>query len=229
VFDAEELLGLRIFLREASDEQRPQGKSGGVGNCVACHPAPFFTDFSFHDTGVTQTEYDGAHGGGAFAALAIPSRSERAADPAAFLPATPKHPLGTGRFRAAADAGNPELTDLGAWNILFNSDFPKSQGPLRKAIVRANGAKLAKDALLDAAIARFKTPGLRDLGHSNPYMHNGAFDTLEDVVAFYRQVSAQQLVGSLRNGDPRLAGIDLSPDDVAPLAAFLRSLNEDYE
>ena len=39
--------------------------------------------------------------------------------------------------------------------------------------------------LLDLAIARFKTPGLRDLGHSNPYMHNGQFDTLENAVGFY--------------------------------------------
>ena len=34
----------------------------------------------------------------------------------------------------------------------------------------------ADSVLLDEAIARFKTPGLRDLGHSAPYMHNGQFD-----------------------------------------------------
>jgi len=228
VFNAEELEGLRVFLREPDDAQQPQS-TGGVGNCVACHPAPFFTDFSFHNTGVSQVEYDGVHGAGAFAALAIPSQSERAADPAAFLPANAKTPDGTGRFRAAAAAGNPALTDLGAWNILFNADFPKSQGPLKKAIVRANGAKLGKDALLDAAVARFKTPGLRDLGHSNPYMHNGAFDTLEQAVGFYVGVSAQQRAGTLRNGDRALAAIELSPADVQALAAFLRSLNEDYQ
>ena len=228
VFDAEELLGLRIFLREAA-EQKPEGQAGGVGNCIACHPAPFFTDFLFHNTGITQDEYDSVHGGSAFAALVIPSRSERAADPEAFLPPTAKHPDGTGRFRAAADAGNPELTDLGAWNILFNSDFPKAQGPLKRAIKRASATKLSKDALLDAAIGRFKTPGLRDLGHSNPYMHNGSRDQIEDAVGFYLQSSAQQRAGTLRNGDPALADIDLSPADIAPLAAFLRSLNEDYE
>ena len=230
VFDADELEGLRIFLREPDDEaQEPASASGGVGNCVACHPAPFFTDFVFHNTGVTQAEYDGVHGSGAFAALAIPSRSARAAAPAAFLPATAKTPDGTGRFRAAADAANPELTDLGAWNVLFNQDFPNAQGPLRKAILRASGAKLDKDALLDAAIARFKTPGLRDLGHSDPYMHDGAFDTLEDAVAFYLGASAQQRAGALRNGDPELAEIQLSGADVQALAAFLRSLNEDYD
>ena len=37
-------------------------------------------------------------------------------------------------------------------------------------------------ALLDGAVALFKTPGLRDLGHSGPYLHDGSADTLEDVV-----------------------------------------------
>ena len=111
VFDAEELLGLRIFLREAA-EQKPEGQAGGVGNCVACHPAPFFTDFSFHNTGITQDEYDGVHGGGAFAALVIPSRSERAADPEAFLPADREapgrhRPLPRGRRRRESRAHGP--------------------------------------------------------------------------------------------------------------------------
>jgi hypothetical protein len=33
----------------------------------------------------------------------------------------------------------------------------------------------------------------------------------------------------MRNPDPRLRGIVLSADDLTALAAFLRSLNEDYE
>ncbi len=233
VFDAQELEGLKIFLRAAAqepNEPEPNGEApGAVGNCVACHPAPFFTDFAFHNTGVTQQEYDGAHGGGAFAALEIPTRKERAADPDAYLPPTHKHPLATGRFRAAADPGNSELADLGAWNVLDNPDFGRAQGKLRSAIVKSLGKNPGRDARLDAAIARFKTPGLRDLGHSGPYMHNGAFDSLEDAVGFYVGASASQRAGELRNGAPELVGIELGPDDVAALAAFLRSLNEDYE
>lgn len=34
--------------------------------------------------------------------------------------------------------------------------------------------------------------------------------------------------GKLRNGSPEIAGIHLNPTDIASLAAFLRSLNEDY-
>jgi cytochrome c peroxidase len=43
---------------------------------------------------------------------------------------------------------------------------------------------LSDTALLDRAIARFKTPGLRDLSHSAPYMHNGQFATLNDITSF---------------------------------------------
>jgi hypothetical protein len=229
-FDAAELEGLRIFLRAATAEPEPSSEpQGAIGNCVACHPAPFFTDFAFHNTGVTQVEYDGVHGSGAFAALAIPTRKERAADHDAYLPPTHRHPLATGRFRAAADPGNPELADLGAWNVLDNPDFGSAQGRLRGAIVRSLGRNPGRDARLDAAIARFKTPGLRDLGHSGPYMHNGAFDSLEDAVGFYLGAAALQRAGQLRNGAPELAGVEIGPGDVAPLAAFLRSLNEDYE
>ena len=229
VFDAQELAGLKLFLRQpAQDPNDPNGPQGSVGNCVACHPAPFFTDFLFHDTGVSQREYDALHGAGAFAALEIPSRAERAEDPSS-LPPTFKHPEASGRFRAAAEAGDPSKTDLGAWNVLGNPDFPHAQGRLRGALVRSLGHNPGKDALLDAALARFKTPGLRDLGHSNPYMHDGAFDSLEDAVGFYIPASNAQRAGTLRNGAPELAGVRISGGDVAALAAFLRSLNEDYQ
>jgi cytochrome c peroxidase len=113
--------------------------------------------------------------------------------------------------------------------VLGNPDFPHAQGRLRAALVRSLGHNPGKDALLDAAVARFKTPGLRDLGHSDPYMHDRAFDTLEDAVGFYIQASNAQRAGTLRNGAPELAGVAISGGDVAALAAFLRSLNEDYQ
>jgi cytochrome c peroxidase len=60
-------------------------------------------------------------------------------------------------------------------------------------------------------------------------MHNGQFDTLEEIINFYREVSDFQRAGRLRNGDPELGGIHLTAPDIRPLAAFLKSLNEDYE
>jgi hypothetical protein len=73
------------------------------------------------------------------------------------------------------------------------------------------------------------TPGLRDLGHSAPFMHNGQFDMLDDVISFYKGTSDQARAGTLRNGADKLQGIALTDRDVAPLGAFLNSLNEDYQ
>jgi len=42
-------------------------------------------------------------------------------------------------------------------------------------------------------------------------------------------LSELQRANWLRNGDRELAGIRLTEQDVDPLAAFLRTLNEDYE
>jgi cytochrome c peroxidase len=60
-------------------------------------------------------------------------------------------------------------------------------------------------------------------------MHNGQLDTLEAVVHFYGDISEKARNGEVRNAAPELAGISLSAGDIAPLTAFLRALNEDYE
>jgi cytochrome c peroxidase len=51
---ATELAGLKIFLRAAN---RAADGSQHAGNCAACHSAPHFSDFRFHNTGVAQEEY----------------------------------------------------------------------------------------------------------------------------------------------------------------------------
>ncbi len=228
VFGPLELDGLRIFLRQ-------RGDGPGVGNCAACHPPPAFTDFGFHNTGTAQEEYDGFHGAGSFAALAIPDAAARAADPEAFLPATPAHPTARGRFRAVPTALDPDRTDLGLWNEL-NRDFAhgRHQRRLARLVCRAGElgpgcARAGDDALLAGAIALFKTPGLRDLGHSGPYNHTGRQGTLEDVIALYIRSSTLASNGELRNAAPQLTRMRIGASDIARLAAFLRALNEDYE
>ena len=232
-FGADELQGLRIFLTESRHRATArQLRDRGVGNCIACHAAPDFTDFSFHNTGATQEEYDALHGEGSFAALSVPPLDARNADPDQFLPPSAAYPHAHSPFRAVASAAEPGITDLGMWNTYQNPAFtdPDQQQALQQMIcrsLRSCGAR-RPDRLLDAAVALFKTPGLRDLGHSNPYLHTGRMDTLEDVIAFYGNVSTAERAGMLRNGAHELAGIALGPNDTAPLAAFLRSLDEDY-
>lgn len=231
-FGPEELAGLNIFLAEpAALPPAPREiASGGIGNCIACHAAPNFTDFNLHNTGTTQAEYDTIHGTGQFARLAIPNLADRTANPERYLPATHAHPSYQEPFRAVPSAANPSLTDLGVWNIFANPDMPEPQDTIRAMLCDGQQpCSTSEGILLDRAIARFKTPGLRDLGHSAPYMHNGQFETLHDIVRFYRDASAQTRAGTLRNGAAQLQGIALTNGDLSPLVAFLQSLNEDYE
>jgi len=67
---------------------------------------------------------------------------------------------------------------------------------------------------------RFKTPTLRGLTETAPYMHDGSVATLEDIVAFYRGG------GHANPGlDPVLAPLDMSAEDAANLVAFLKALS----
>lgn len=231
-FGPEELAGLTVFLTEPATVPLAPGQitAGGIGNCVACHAAPNFTDFNLHNTGTAQKEYDDLHGAGQFAQLTIPNLAERTAHPERYLPATHAHPSYQEPFRTVPSAARPGLTDLGVWNIFVNPDMPEPQATIRAMLCESqHPCPLADSALLDRAIARFKTPGLRDLGHGGPYMHNGQFTTLDDTVRFYRDAADQARTGALRNGAAQLQGIALTPANVSSLVAFLKSLNEDYE
>src|SRR5262245_33053835 len=65
-FGATEFEGLKMFLTEPAALPASAGElaAGTIGNCIACHAAPNFTDFKAHNTGTTQREYDTIHGAG---------------------------------------------------------------------------------------------------------------------------------------------------------------------
>jgi len=67
---------------------------------------------------------------------------------------------------------------------------------------------------------RFRTPTLRGLAHTAPYMHDGSLGTLEEVVAFYRRGGHQN-----SHRDHRLRLLDLTDEDAANLVAFLGALS----
>ncbi len=221
-FGPDELRGLKVFLTEGG-----AGRAS-AGNCVACHTPPRFTDHRFHNDGAAQAEYDRVFGAGAFAKLKIPALRERNARFDDYLPPSPEHPRATGRFRAAPVADVPGRTDLGVWNVLGNPDMPKPQAALTRVLCAQVGAPCDAASLLPSTVARFKTPSVRDLGQSGPYLHSGSLDTIEDVLRFYVAMSGAARAGKVRNADPELGRIRIAARDVAPLAAFLRSLNEDY-
>ncbi len=223
-FGALELQGMKVFFTQPGAPV-----SGGAGNCVACHTPPAFTDNIFHNTGVSQLEYDAAHGAGQFMALAIPDLNTRNADFDAYLPPTPNHPNATAMFRSPATSTTPGFTDLGVWNIFANPDVPNPQSALTQILcAEFTSVSCTPDAILPMAIAFFKTPSVRDPGQSNPYMHNGSLDSIEDVLNFYGTVSDMARSKALRNGSPELMDVSIDDNDLPSLSAFLNALNEDY-
>lgn len=223
-FGETQLEGMRIFFSSQEKEKL------SAGNCVACHPAPHFTDFDLHNTGATQVEYDAIHGQGSFNKLEIPSVNKRDKNTELYLPATHKNPNRQGIFRSVPSKNNVMATDLGAWNILFNSDFSIAQQSIYGSICLKGGMDVctSRDDILKRSIAAFKTPSLRNLGHSAPYMHNGQISDLHAVISFYLAISINTRQGQVRNSDEDIAKISIKPQDIQPLAAFLISLYEDY-
>ncbi|MSU78054.1 MAG: cytochrome-c peroxidase [Gemmataceae bacterium] len=66
----------------------------------------------------------------------------------------------------------------------------------------------------------FKTPGLRDIARTGPYMHDGSLKTLEDVVEHYSK-------GGIKNQwlHQDVRPLNLKPQDKTDLVAFLHALN----
>ncbi len=223
-FGALELRGLKIFLSAASTG----AVNAHAGNCVACHQAPDFSDFIFHNNGVSQVEYDVANGSGAFLQLAIPNNADRLANFDAYMPASTQHPNALEVFRHAAVTGKPQYADLGMWNVYLNPDMPNPQSNLA-SFVCAAGKNCSVDQGLASTIAQFKTPVLRDLLDSAPYFHNGSAATFNDVINHYITMSSLARSGAMRNAPPEFTNMSLSQDDIAALVAFLQSLTEDYD
>jgi cytochrome c peroxidase len=224
-FGATELAGLKIFLTAANNAV---DSSQHAGNCAACHTAPNFSDFKFHNTGVSQEEYDAAHGSGAFFNLPVPTLAQRTANFDQYMPVSPAHPNASEAFRHLAVPGQPQFADLGLWNVYLNPDIPNPQAQL-SPIVCATQANCSVDQGLATTIAQFKTPTLRDLEDSAPYFHNGSKLKFPDVVQFYVNSSTLARAGLLRNAPPEFQNMSLSDSDVAAVAAFLASLTEDYD
>ncbi|MBL8754179.1 MAG: cytochrome-c peroxidase [Planctomycetes bacterium] len=71
----------------------------------------------------------------------------------------------------------------------------------------------------EADRGKWKTPTLRAVRLSAPYMHDGSQRSLDEVVEFYARGGNKS-----RNLDSRLKPLDLSAEDKAALVAFLKSL-----
>jgi cytochrome c peroxidase len=123
--------------------------------------------------------------------------------------------------------------DYHATGVPLNPDFLNS--PLKQITFRyQQWSKGAPESVYRAATddyglyyqthqeadqGKFRTPSLRDLCYTAPYMHNGVFNTLEEVVAFYNAGG-----GDVPNQSEFVKPLNLTDTEQQDLVAFLKSL-----
>jgi len=97
-------------------------------------------------------------------------------------------------------------------NQFHNTGVPQV-GPMKEDLGRYYVTRRNADK------GAFKTPTLRSLTETPPYMHDGAFKTLEEVVEFYDKGGNPN-----PNLDPRIKPLGLAPQEKTDLIAFLKAL-----
>lgn len=112
-------------------------------------------------------------------------------------------PPDPGRIAATAKVMADPFNCLGAF-----SDAAPDQC-MELAVMKAGGSAL---------IGSFKTPSLRGVTHRAPFMHDGVFATIGEVLAHYNAAPAAGI------GHSELTKLALTNDEIAALAAFLGTL-----
>ncbi len=114
--------------------------------------------------------------------------------------------LFTKKAKCVACHAEPDFTDNGFHNIGVLSQDP---GRYTVTPIKIN-------------LGAFKTPQLRDVAKTAPYMHNGMYATLEEVIEHYDRGGDSPL-----NLDPNMEPLGFSRQEKRDLVDFLLSLSGD--
>ncbi|MGD9952902.1 MAG: cytochrome-c peroxidase [Burkholderiales bacterium] len=96
-------------------------------------------------------------------------------------------------------------------------------GPHNDDAARATATGTRHVRLEHRNFGEFRTPSLRNLALTAPYMHNGRLATLRDVVNHYSTVSPDRLHA---DGEAILRALNLTAREAGDLVAFLESLSD---
>ncbi len=121
---------------------------------------------------------------------------------------------------------------------LFNGSKPTLYFYQESEVIGVPATKDKKKPMLDTDTGRimftkkefhrfaFKTPTIRNIAITGPYMHNGVFTTLEEVILFYNNGGGKGLNIAPTNQTLPFDKLNLSPKEIKNIIAFLRSLND---
>lgn len=115
-------------------------------------------------------------------------------------------------FHCHGDANNPLWTD----NLFHNNGLDAAFSDNGLGDVTGNPADNGK----------FKTPSLRNLIYTAPYMHDGRFNTLEEVIDHYSDSLTYSSTVSPLLKHIAVGGVKLTPQEKTDLKAFLLTLTD---
>jgi len=121
-------------------------------------------------------------------------------------------PPDMGRARGIAELSADEFVSAG-----YFSDQPAGTRAQHLAFLDAEAAVLG----------HFKTPGLRNVALTAPYMHQGQMATLREVVEYYSKLDTAVAPADPNHIEALIVELDLTEREIDDLVAFLESLSSD--
>ncbi len=77
---------------------------------------------------------------------------------------------------------------------------------------------------------QFRTPTLRNLQFTAPYMHNGKFNSIKRVLEFYEEIAGKKIKNpnvAIKDLDTLIKKVTITAKDINLIESFLNSLNDD--
>lgn len=119
---------------------------------------------------------------------------------------------------------------------LFNGTVPPSYSKTEHEVIgtpnEPSGKSLSPDKgryiynKMPQLVGAFKTPSVRNVAVTAPYMHNGVFKTLEEVVSFYNKGGGIGLGYEVENQTLPFDKLNLTVKEEKALVAFMKTLTD---
>lgn len=123
---------------------------------------------------------------------------------------------------------------------LFNGSVPPMYNELESEVLGVPSQKSVQNATIDPDLGEynitkaplkkyaFKTPTVRNSAITYPYMHNGIYHSLEEVIDFYNRGGGAGIGIELDNQTLPTDELKLTKTEIKDLIAFLKTLNNKY-
>jgi cytochrome c peroxidase len=203
----------------------------GKAACYDCHNGKFFSDSKFHNVGVPQTgpyvptfEECGSFGCKCDLTAATADPDRKCVPWGAWD--------GLGKLRQAKFRRDSEWSDdTRDTRVAFLQQLGLARGAPEAAPHTPPTCPTIPDddygipeTLGPWLVGAWRTPTLRDVAVTGPYMHNGLYETLEEVVWHYNQGGSVGAMDAQARQSVQITALRLTEDEQRDLVEFLRSL-----